>query len=73
MRKMEESWNLNMAVYFNPSWINVLDESMMEWFKNNAPGFMCVGRKTHPFINKRHTICCGLTSIFLSIFDISTK
>jgi hypothetical protein len=24
---------------------------------------MCVGRKPHPFGNKRHTICCALTSI----------
>ena len=35
----------------------------MEWFKKYAPGFMCVGHKTHPFANERHTICCGLTSI----------
>ena len=36
---------------------------MMEWFNKYAPEFMCVGRKPHPFINKRHNICCGLTSI----------
>ena len=24
---------------------------------------MCVGHKTHPFGNERHTICCALTSI----------
>ena len=63
MRKTEEAWILNMAEDFNPSWINVLDESMMEWFDKYAPGFMCVGRKPFPFGNKRHTICCGLTSI----------
>ena len=27
MRKMEEEWNLNTNEEFNPSWINVLDES----------------------------------------------
>ena len=53
-----------MAEEFNPSWINVLDESMMEWFNKYAPQFMCVGSKPHPFGNERHTICCGLTSIF---------
>ena len=35
----------------------------MEWFNKRAPGFMCVGRKPHPFGNERHTICCAITSI----------
>ena len=38
-------------------------KSMMEWFNNNYTGFMCVGRKPHPFGNKRHIICYGSTSI----------
>ena len=42
MRMMEETWNKNMEEQFDPSWINVLDESMMEWFNQYAPGFMCV-------------------------------
>jgi hypothetical protein len=63
MRQLEEAWNKNMADEFSPAWINVLDESMMEWFNKWAPGFMCVGRKPHPFGNERHTICCALTSI----------
>ena len=32
-------------------------------FNKDEPGFMCVGRKPYPFVNKKHTICCGLTSI----------
>ena len=52
MRKMEEEWNLNMAEEFNPSWINVLNESMVEWFNKYAPGFMCVGRKPHTLAKK---------------------
>ena len=52
-----------MAQHFLPSWINVLDEYMMEWFNKWDPGFMCVGHKLHPFGNERHTICCALTSI----------
>ena len=47
--KMEESWNLNMAEQFNPSWINLLEEIMMEWFNKYTPGFMCVECKPHPF------------------------
>ena len=63
MLQFEESWNQNMDQPFFPSWINVLDESMMEWFNKWAPRFMCVGRKPHPFDNERHTICCDLPSI----------
>ena len=51
MHKMEEAQNLNMAEEFNPSWINILEESMMEWFKKYAPRFMCNGRKPGPFGN----------------------
>ena len=39
MRQMQEAWNKNMEDEFCPSWINVLDESMMEWFNKFAPGF----------------------------------
>ena len=63
MRQLEEAWNHNMAQQFLPSWINVIDESMTEWFNKWAPRFMCVGRKTHLFGNEWNTICCALTSI----------
>ena len=63
MRQMEEAWNMNMAEKFNPSWINVLEKVVMEWLNKYAPVFMWVGRKHHPFRNKRHTICCSLTYI----------
>ena len=64
MRKMEESWNLNMAKKFIPSCINVLDKIIMEWFNKYVPEFICVGLKPNPFGNERHTIFCGLTYIF---------
>ena len=60
MRQMEESWNLNMDEEFDPSWINVLEKIIVEWFNKYAPVFMCVGRKNHPFDNERHTIFCGV-------------
>ena len=63
MRKIEEAWNLNMDEEFNPSLINLLDKSMMEWFNIFAPVLMCVGLKPHHFCNERHTIFCVLTSI----------
>ena len=52
-----------MEEKFNPGWINVLEEIIMERFNNYSPGFIFVGRKPHPFGNERHMICCGLTSI----------
>jgi hypothetical protein len=63
MHQLEEAWYKNMADEFNPSWIHVLDESMMEWLNKYAPGFMFVGHKAHSFGNERHTICCALTTI----------
>ena len=63
MSQLEEAWNHNMVQHFFPSWINVIDDSMMEWFNKWDRGFMCVVCKPHPFVNKRHTICCALTSI----------
>ena len=61
MRQMEEARNKNMVDEFNPSRINVLENSMMEWYNKISPGFMCVGRKPHPFGNEHHAIYCGLT------------
>ena len=52
-----------MAQHFLPSWINVLDEPMMEWFNKWDPVFMCIVRKPYPFGNERHTICYAVTSI----------
>ena len=63
MRQLEEAWNQNMAQQFLPSWINVLDDSMMEWFNKWDPGFTCVRHNPHLFGNEWHTICCALTSI----------
>ena len=64
MRQMEEAQNKKFLDEFNPSWINVLEEIMMEWYIKFAPGSMSFGRKPHPFGNDHYTICCGLTSIF---------
>ena len=64
---------MNIAEEFNLLWINILDEIMIEWFNKYVPVFMCVGCKTHPFGNKRHTICCGLTSIFCRLQIVEGK
>ena len=61
MRQMKE---VCIDDKFNLSCIYVLDKIMTKWFNAYAPVFMCVGGKPTPFGNERHTICCGLTSIF---------
>ena len=63
MQQLEEACNHNMAQQFFSSWINVLDDSMMEWFNKCYPGVMCVGCKPHYFENEQHTICCDITYI----------
>ena len=73
MRQWEEAWNKNTEDEFSPSWVSVLDESMMEWLNKYCPGFMSVGRKPHPFENERHTNSCALTSIFIQDFDCLSK
>ena len=55
---------MNMDEEFNPSWINVLEKNMMDWFNKYETDFMCVGRKPHLFGNERHNICFALTPIF---------
>ena len=51
MRQMEEAWNIKIYEKFNPSWINVLGESMKKWFNKYAPRFMSIGIKLHPSVN----------------------
>ena len=38
-----------------------------------CPGFMCVGRKPHPFGNECHTIRCALTSILFRSLIVEVK
>ena len=73
MRQLEESRNQNIAQQFLPSWINVLDESMMEWFNKWALGLIYVGLKPHPFENQWHTIYCALASILWRAHIVAVK
>ena len=73
MRQLEEAWNDNMDQMFLPSWINLLDESMMEWFNKWDYEFMCVGRKQHPFRNDRNTIGCAPKYILWSAHIVEGK
>ena len=45
----------------------------MECFNKWDRGFMCVGRKPHPFGNDRHTICCALHFILCRVYIVEGK
>ena len=53
----------NMADEFKPYCINLIDKSMMEWYRKFDPGFIFVGEIPHNFGNERHQIFCGITYI----------
>ena len=63
MRQMEEARKKTTVNKFKQSCINVIDQSIMEWYNKFDPGFMCAGRKPYRFGNERHNICCGITLI----------
>ena len=73
MRQWDEAWNKNTEDEFITSWVSVLDKSMIEWLNKYCPGFLCVGRKPHPFCNERHTISCALTSILFRALIVKGK
>ena len=59
-----------MAAHFQPSYVSVLYESILEWINRyNFPGWMFVPRKTHPFGDEYYTIECA-KSKFIYIVDI---
>ena len=73
MRQWEEVWNKNTEDEFSPSWVSVLDKSMLELLNKYYPGFMCVGRKPHLFVNECHTSSCAITSILFRAFIAKGK
>ena len=56
---MQDKFNKHYLEKYEPSWISVLDESMVEWLNKYGPGWMCVPCKPHPFGNEYHTIANG--------------
>ena len=73
MWQMKKAWKSNMAAKFNPWWINVLGKSMMEWFNQFAPSFMCVGRKPYPFGKDWHSIFCTVCIVFQKVAIVEGK
>ena len=56
------------------SWFNCLDESIYIWSnKSTCLGWVLCLRKPHPFGNKYHSICCGLSEIMFYIGLVEGK
>jgi hypothetical protein len=63
VRRLIEAWNRNMADNYSPGHLVCVDESMVVWAGDSAPGWMVVSRKPHPIGNEYHTIACATTKI----------
>ena len=61
MMHMEEARNKTIMDKFNPSWINVLNNIMMELYNNFSPEFICVLRNPDNDGNERHIFFYGIT------------
>ena len=48
-----------------PSWLLVLDESMVRWEGRGMPGLMVILRKPTPIGLELHTLCCALSGILI--------
>lgn len=68
VRKMCEMWQQHQDRYgIIPGYLNVTDESMMEFLNRKIPGWQWVDRKPKPYGNMFHTAACALTAIIFSL------
>lgn len=68
VRKMCKMWQEHQNRYgIVPSFLNVTDESMMEFLNRTCPGWQWVDRKPKPYGNLFHTAACALTAIIFSL------
>ena len=67
-RHMQEGWNKNMMVHFDPSWASFLDESIQEWINHyTCPWCMFVPRKPHPFGDEYQKIVCDKSKVIYNV------
>jgi hypothetical protein len=74
IRDLITSWNALMKDVFSAAWAVCLDESMSIWHSRwTCPGWVFCPRKPHPFGNKYHTACCGLSGAMFSMEMVEGK
>lgn len=74
IRDLIACWNEHMRAEYCPSWLNCLDESMVQW-ENEAtcPGSMYIERKPTPRGNEYHTIADAETKILFCVELVEGK
>ncbi len=71
---MTAAFNEHMKNIFLASWVICLDESISIWHNQwTCPGWVFCPRKPHPFGNKYHTACCGMSGILFSVEMVEGK
>ncbi len=73
IRSLIQAFNNHMEEYFNPSWLNCLDELMVSFLNEHCPNWVCIKRKPHPFGNEYHTIVCCLSKIIFRMELVETE
>ena len=58
---------------FSPSWIDCVDESMVDFLNPYVRGWVTLKRKDHPTSNKYHTTICADTKILHCIEFVEGK
>jgi len=50
----------------SPSWLIIIDESMVKWVGVGMPGVMVVPQKPTPMGLELHTVCCAVSGILIN-------
>lgn len=66
VRAMWESFRIHAGNTIDPSWLLLLDESMVKWMGRGMPGLMVVPRKPTPIGAELHTLCCATCGVMIN-------
>ena len=62
-----------MDMEFNPSWIVCVDERMITFYNDHAPGWISLNKNPHPLWNECHTIVSCETKIIFRMELVEGK
>ena len=63
LRRFWDAWNVHATKHYTPSWLVVVDESMLKWMGRHMPSRMFLRRKPDPLGRELKTVCDGLTGV----------
>lgn len=67
LRWLWHAWNVHASRHYTPSWLLVVDESMLQWMGKYMPSRMFLCKKRGPLGRELKTVCDGLTSVCFSL------